>query len=129
MFDRRGAGSGANRWAQSTLVAAAPLHDRVIRPPDDPGHPVTVTLQIMLYTPPGNRPSPLKVLGHGTTNASATDRGQRYRCIFNAFYFFSRGHAVASPMARGLAESDGKAVSFGCDVARTGLTMLSIWRR
>jgi dienelactone hydrolase len=45
---------------------------------------------------------------------------KRYRVSFSIDYLLSRGYAVVAPMMRGFAESGGKAVSTGCDLARLG---------
>jgi len=101
-----------------TLVPPAPLNEKVLRLPGDPDRPVM--LEVTLYTPPGAGPFPLAVLNHGATNAGKNNRGTRYRYTFNAFYFLSRGYAVALPMARGFAGSGGDIVHDGCDLELVG---------
>ena len=83
--------------------------------PGDPARPVT--LQVTLYTPAGPGPFPLAILNHGATNASAKNRGERYRFTIPAYYFMSRGYAVALPMMRGFAGSGGSMVATGCNLA------------
>jgi dienelactone hydrolase len=100
------------------LVPPAPLNEKVARLPGDPERPVT--LEVTLYTPPGSGPFPLAVLNHGATNASSGNRGTRYRYTFNAYYFLSRGYAVALPMARGFAGSGGELVHGGCGLDEVG---------
>jgi dienelactone hydrolase len=101
-----------------TLAPSAPLNEKVLRLPGDPGRPVT--LEVTLYTPPGAGPFPLAVLNHGATNAGRNNRGTRYRFTFNAYYFLSRGYAVALPMAQGFAGSGGELVHDGCSLVSIG---------
>lgn len=42
-------------------------------------------------------------MNQGATKASATNRGERYHFTISAYYFLSRGYAVALPMMRGFA--------------------------
>ncbi|MSP03205.1 MAG: hypothetical protein EXR07_19480 [Acetobacteraceae bacterium] len=100
------------------LIPPAPLHERVVRLPGDPDRPVT--LEVTIYTPPGSGPFPLAVLNHGATNAGAGNRGTRYRYTYNAYYFLSRGYAVALPMARGFSRSGGEIVHDGCHLDNIG---------
>ncbi len=81
----------------------------------DPARPVT--LEVTLFTPPGPGPFPLAVMNHGATNASAANRGERYHFTISAYYFLSRGYAVALPMMRGFAGSGGAFMQAGCDLA------------
>jgi dienelactone hydrolase len=60
------------------------------------------------------------VFNHGATHVSNTDRGPRYRYTYSAYYFLSRGYAVALPMARGFAGSSGDLVTGGCALDRVG---------
>ena len=101
------------------LVPPAPLNEKVLRLPGDPERPVT--LELTLYRPNGNGPFPLAVLNHGATNAGAGNRGTRYRYTFSAYYFLSRGYAVALPMARGFAGSGGDLAHDGCSLDTMGL--------
>jgi dipeptidyl aminopeptidase/acylaminoacyl peptidase len=81
----------------------APLHEQILSLPGDSIYPIN--LQVTLFEPPGTGPFPLAVMNHGTTNASATNRGERYRLTTAAYYFLSRGYAVVLPMMRGFAGS------------------------
>lgn len=100
------------------LAPPAPMNEKVLRLAGDPERPVT--LEVTLYTPPGPGPFPLAVLNHGATNAGKGNRGTRYRYTFNAYYFLSRGYAVALPMARGFAGSGGDLVHDGCSLDIVG---------
>ena len=93
------------------LMPSAPLHERLLRLPGDPLRPVS--LQVTLFTPPGPGPFPLAVMNHGASAVSSDDRGPRYRYTYAAYYFLSRGYAVALPMARGFAGCGGGAVGAG----------------
>lgn len=92
----------------------APYHEGVLMLSGDPAR--SVTLEVTLLTPYGPGPFPLAVMNHGATNASAHNRGERYRLSLSAFYFLSRGYAVALPMMRGFADSGGTLVGAGCDL-------------
>ena len=100
------------------LAPQAPLNEQVLRLPGDPRRPVD--LEVTMYKPPGAGPFPLAVLNHGATNAGKGNRGTRYRYTFSAYYFLSRGYAVALPMARGFAGSGGDLVHNGCSLATVG---------
>lgn len=93
----------------------ASMHEEVLSLPGDPSRPVA--LQVTLFAPPGPGPFPLAVVNHGATNVSATNRGERYRFTILAYYFLSRGYAVALPMMRGFAGSGGTLLGAGCDMA------------
>jgi dienelactone hydrolase len=94
----------------------APYHESVLMLDGDPARPVA--LEVTLLTPYGPGPFPLAVINHGATKTSANNRGERYRLTLAAFYFLSRGYAVALPMMRGFAESGGDLVEEGCDLAQ-----------
>jgi dienelactone hydrolase len=97
-------------------LPAAPLHEQVLSLPGDPARPVM--LEVTLYTPTGPGPFPLAVMNHGATHASEHNRGERYRFTVAAYYFLSRGYAVALPMMRGFADSGGTMPHMGCDVTQ-----------
>jgi dienelactone hydrolase len=71
--------------------------------------------------PDGNGPFPLAVMNHGASWISKHNRGDRYHRTNAAFYFLSRGYAVALPMMRGFSTSDGEIYHNGCDLAATGI--------
>lgn len=100
------------------LLPGVTINERVLSVPGDPRRPVT--LQVTVLTPPGPGPFPLAVANHGASDISNHSRGDRYRKTFHAFYFLSRGYAVALPMMRGFAGSGGGLDFHGCDVARIG---------
>lgn len=110
-------------WAQfdppdPAMIPPESLHERVVMVPGDPDRPVR--LEVTIYTPPGDGPFPLAVVNHGATNASAANRGTRSRYTYAAFWFLSRGYAVALPMARGFSRSGGNLVSDGCHLDKIG---------
>ena len=101
--------------ADDSRLPSAPLHEEVLSMGGDPARPVA--LQVTLFTPAGPGPFPLAVLNHGANKTSATNRGERYHSTISAYYFLSRGYAVALPMMRGFAGSGGALVRAGCDLA------------
>jgi dienelactone hydrolase len=102
-----------------SALPPVPLHEQVLALPGDPARPVT--LQVTLFTPDGPGPFPLAVLNHGANGTGHPATEPRYRTTFSAFYFLSRGYAVALPMMRGFAGSGGRVVPHGCDEAAAGI--------
>jgi dienelactone hydrolase len=100
--------------ADDSRLPGGPLHEEVLNLPGDPARPVT--LQVTFFKPSGAGPFPLAVMNHGATAASANNRGDRYRFTVSAYYFLSRGYAVALPMMRGFAGSGGSILHLGCDL-------------
>jgi dienelactone hydrolase len=99
------------------LVPPAPMHEQVLHLPGDPDRPVS--LVVTLYTPDGPGPFPLAVMNHGASGSKEKPAAApRYRFTMSAYYFLSRGYAVALPMMRGYAGSGGKQNSYGCDLAQ-----------
>jgi dienelactone hydrolase len=96
----------------------AALNEQVIRVPVE--QPPAVTLQVTLMHPDGNGPFPLVIMNHGAAEVSKDHPGERYHRTNAAFYFLSRGYAVALPMMRGFAASGGEIYHFGCDLAASG---------
>ena len=118
LFFCLGATPSAGESAEDELIPGVAVNERVLAISGDAQNPVR--LEVTLLTPSGAGPFPLAVLNHGATNASAVSRGQRYRKTFLAFYFLSRGYAVALPMMRGFGDSGGQIVTRGCDYAAIG---------
>jgi dienelactone hydrolase len=96
-----------------------PLNEQVIRIPVQ-DHP-SVALEVTIMHTSGDGPFPLVIMNHGATNVSSDHRGQRYHLTNAAFYFLSRGYAVALPMMRGFAASGGDFFRFGCDLGAMGI--------
>ncbi|WP_051980566.1 CocE/NonD family hydrolase [Burkholderia sp. 9120] len=105
--------------AASKAPAAALESERVITVPGDPDRPVD--LQMTIYTPKGPGPFSLAVMNHGATGNTAPSDQPRYYLTFSAYYFLSRGYAVALPMMRGYAGSGGHLLQHGCDDVAIGL--------
>ncbi len=99
------------------LMPGVEMGERVVRLPGDRSHG-RAQLEVTVMTPAGPGPFPLVIANHGATNASRGNRGERYRSTFFVLYFLSRGYAVALPMMRGFARSDGEFSQHGCDVAQ-----------
>jgi dienelactone hydrolase len=93
------------------------LHERVITVPV--GSPPSVGLQVTVFAPDGPGPFPLAVLNHGKQLGSPKDE-KRYRSVYAARYFLSRGYAVVLPMMRGFAGSEGTTWARGCDLQVMG---------
>jgi dienelactone hydrolase len=100
----------------SKTMPTVPMREQVLQVPGDPDRPVM--LEATLFEPPGDGPFPLAVMNHGAKGDPRTNK--RYRVSFSIDYLLSRGYAVVAPMMRGFAESGGKAVNTGCDLARLG---------
>jgi dienelactone hydrolase len=98
---------------------AALLHERVVRIPSNQDNPVTLVMTI--FTPDGAGPFPLAVMNHGSSGGVPAAQQLRYRLSFSNYYFLSRGYAVALPMMRGYAGSEGHLVSHGCDDLAMGI--------
>ena len=98
----------------------APLNERILNLRGAGKHPPA--LEVTLLTPAGRGPFPLAVVNHGSAVAGQKPAAMaRYRDSFVAFYFLSRGYAVALPMLRGYAGSGGAPWSAACDVAGMGI--------
>ncbi len=97
----------------------ASLNEQVIRIPGD--EPPAVTIQTTIMHPDGNGPFPLAIMNHGADGNTVGRRGTRYHLTNAAFYFLSRGYAVALPMMRGFSTTGGEIYHFGCNIADTGL--------
>jgi dienelactone hydrolase len=89
------------------------LNERIIHVPL-PGKE-HIKLQVTVFTPDGVGPFPLAVLNHGK-NPGMPENEKRYRSVYAARYFLSRGYAVVIPMMRGFAGSEGETWVRGCDL-------------
>jgi dienelactone hydrolase len=111
--------AGAAGADDASALPPASVHERVLSVPGDPDRPVT--LQVTLFTPEGPGPFPLAVMNHGANGTAHPEDEPRYRNTFSAYYFLSRGYAVALPMMRGFAGSGGHFDRHGCDVVAAGI--------
>uniref|UniRef100_UPI001F3D5336 alpha/beta hydrolase family protein n=1 Tax=Paraburkholderia adhaesiva TaxID=2883244 RepID=UPI001F3D5336 len=108
----------ANEGDASKAPPAMLEHERVVMVPSaDPD----VRLQTTIIVPDGKGPFPLAVMNHGATSNEPPSQQPRYRFTFSAYYFLSRGYAVALPMMRGYAGSQGILTDGRCDDVRVGL--------
>jgi dienelactone hydrolase len=74
--------------------------------PETPGQ--IAHLETTVYRPPGDGPFPLIILSHGTIRGAGDRlRGPRFRYVEQSQWLVSQGFAVAVPMRRGYAHSDG----------------------
>lgn len=78
-----------------------------------------IKLQVTLFHPDGMGPFPLAVLNHGK-NYGPSKNEKRYRSVYLARYFVSRGYAVILPMMRGFAGSGGNSWVKGCNAEKEG---------
>lgn len=102
-----------------SIAPSASMNERVLRVPGDSQHPAM--LQVTVLSPDGPGPFPLVVMNHGAGGTSRPDLEPRYRFTFSAYYFLSRGYAVALPMMRGFSGSEGKQMMGGCNQEEVGL--------
>lgn len=100
--------------ASDDRLPSAAMREEVHFYQGDPARPAP--LETTLFFPPGPGPFPLAVVNHGASDASSHNRGERHRFTVAAYYFLSRGYAVALPMMRGFARSGGELFHAGCDV-------------
>lgn len=101
------------------LVLDASRNEQVITVPSDNLHPVK--LQLTLFTPNGSGPFPLAIMNHGSDGSIGAKLNPRNRSPLAVGYFLSRGYAVALPMLRGYAGSEGMVEIRGCDPATVGI--------
>jgi dienelactone hydrolase len=112
-------GSALDASLDPTLIPPVTMQQALLMLPGDPARPVQ--LEVTLLKPEGAGPFPLAVLNHGAAQHGQTPRDvPRYVYTFSAYYFLSRGYAVAMPMMRGFAASGGKLPNTGCDVVGLG---------
>ena len=111
----------AEDYAQNAKVMPpAPLHEQVLHLSGDPDRPVD--LVVTLYTPEGDGPFPLAVVNHGVNGSKERPADMaRNRYTYAAYYFVSRGYAVALPMMRGYGGSGGNVGHYGCDLGALAL--------
>ncbi|HEY3599025.1 MAG TPA: CocE/NonD family hydrolase [Paraburkholderia sp.] len=95
----------------------APLNERVLSVAVAASPPVR--LKVTLYMPSRGGPFPLALINHGASHDPAS--APRVGDEFIPYYFLSRGYAVAMPLMRGYAGSDGYLLPHGCDIVATGL--------
>jgi dienelactone hydrolase len=102
------------------LLPPVPVHEQVLHLSGDPDRPVD--LVVTLYQPQGAGPFPLAVVNHGANGSKEKPADMaRHRYTYSAYYFLSRGYAVAMPMARGYAGSGGTQTNHGCDLGELAL--------
>ena len=104
----------------ASIAPTASMNERVLSVPGDPQRPAL--LQVTTLMPDGPGPFPLAVMNHGSSGTTRPDLEPRYRFTFAAYYFLSRGYAVALPMMRGFAGSEGKQLPDGCNQEAIGIS-------
>jgi dienelactone hydrolase len=111
--------------ASALLIEDTPIrldaarNEQIITVPSDDLHPVK--LQLTLFTPKGSGPFPLAIMNHGSDGNKSAKLNPRNRSPLAVGYFLSRGYAVALPMLRGYAGSEGQLEIRGCDPATVGI--------
>ncbi|MGA2042596.1 MAG: CocE/NonD family hydrolase [Roseiarcus sp.] len=108
--------SRSARAAEDADVLDASLHERVVR--IAVGEP-PVELEVTIFAPDGAGPFPVAILNHGKDEGLPRD-AKRYRSVYAARYFLSRGYAVVVPMMRGFSKSGGETWLKGCDLEAMG---------
>ena len=101
------------------LGTGASVNERILSVPGDPDRPARLVVTVL--TPDGPGPFPLAVMNHGAAGSTRTDLEPRYWNTLSAYYFLSRGYAVALPMMRGYAGSEGKEIYSGCSQESLGI--------
>ena len=101
------------------LGTGASVSERILSMPGDPDRPARLVVTVL--TPDGPGPFPLAIMNHGAAGSTRTDLEPRYWNTLSAYYFLSRGYAVALPMMRGYAGSEGKEIYSGCSQEELGL--------
>lgn len=110
--------------ASAQLIEDTPIkldasrNEQVITVPSENLRPVK--LQLTLFSPKGSGPFPLAIMNHGS-DGKAAKLNPRNRSPLAVGYFLSRGYAVALPMLRGYAGSEGRVEIHGCDPATVGI--------
>jgi len=105
--------------AEPPLIAPlASMNEVVLDIPGDPLRPAV--LQVTVLRPDGAGPFPLMVMNHGAAATTRPGLVPRYRYTFAAYYFLSRGYAVALPMMRGFAASEGRQTVVHCNQRALG---------
>ena len=79
----------------------------------------SVSLLVTLLVPVSGGPFPLVIMAHGASDDPPNV--PRISDNFTAYYFLSRGYAVALPLMRGYGGSEGHLPARGCDTVVAGL--------
>ena len=102
------------------LLPPAPTHEEVAHLAGDSDRPVD--LVTTLYYPEGPGPFPLAIVNHGANDVQEKPAEvKRHRFTYLAYYFLSRGYAVALPMMRGYGGSSGSQTRHHCDLDEVAL--------
>lgn len=133
-MNRIGWCSGAAALVTAGLLAAAPsparaqaaaeppldasLRERVIRV-TKPGI-WAPTLEVTLFSPPGDGPFPVAVINHGKASGDPRWQG-RARYVLPSRALVERGFLVVLPMRAGFSKSTGSYMEVGCNTESNGL--------
>jgi dienelactone hydrolase len=105
----------------ASIAPAASMHEQVLGIVGDSTRPAMLVTTV-LKPDDGPGPFPLVVMNHGSSNAARPSDEPRYRFTFSAYYFLSRGYAVALPMMRGFSGSEGMQFLNGCNQETVGIS-------
>ena len=111
--------ASAQLMEDTAINLDASRNEQIITVPSDNLRPVK--LELTLFTPNGPGPFPLAVMNHGSDGSISAKLNPRNRSPLVVAYFLSRGYAVALPMMRGYAGSEGSLEIHGCDPATVGI--------
>jgi len=103
----------------AAIAPSASMNERVLSVPGNPERPAQLVVTVL--RPDGPGPFPLAVMNHGAAGTSRPDLEPRYHFTFSAYYFLSRGYAVALPMMRGFSGSEGRQTLDGCNQMDVGI--------
>lgn len=109
----------ANADSEAQMPLDVPLNEQVLSV--SCGLLTGIKLEVTLFTPKGPGPFPLAIMNHGADGNKTPRLNQCYRTTTAAYYFLSRGYAVALPMMRGFAGSGGEVKRNGCDLETIGV--------
>ena len=108
--------------AAADAVSVAPpvsMNEQVLNILGDPARPALIVTTLL--KPDGPGPFPLAVMNHGASGTARPFDEPRYRYTYSAYYFLSRGYAVALPMMRGFSGTPGAQALNGCNQEAVGI--------
>jgi dienelactone hydrolase len=95
------------------------INEHIVQIPAGRDH--QAMMETTVFQPNGPGPFPLLIINHGK-DPGAPNLQPRDRFYHMAMAFVQRGYAVMVPMRQGFADSTGRYVEHGCDMAANGYT-------